>query len=112
MLASRLSENAAVSVVVLEAGNAHVGDPFVGAYTQKHWTNLGYALNPICLLDLPDGWMKQLLNPEYDWVFRTIPQKTVQNGITTPDGKPDPSFYWSRYVVCAYCVAMLSLMRT
>ena len=42
------------------------------------------------------GWMKQVFDPEYDWVFRTKAQSNVKNGVTTPDGKPDPSFYWSR----------------
>ena len=44
----------------------------------------------------PMGWMKQVFNPEYDWIFRTKAQPNVKNGLTTPDGKPDPSFYWSR----------------
>ncbi|RDX42762.1 GMC oxidoreductase [Lentinus brumalis] len=75
VLAARLTENPGVSVAVLEAGKAHLNDP---------------------LVTVPDGWMRQAYNPEYDWVFRTKPQARIQNGITTPDGKPDPSFYWSR----------------
>ncbi|KAI0695505.1 GMC oxidoreductase [Cerioporus squamosus] len=75
VLAARLSENPGVSVAVLEAGKAHINDP---------------------LVSVPDGWMRQAYNPEYDWIFRTKPQSRIQNGITTPDAKPDPSFYWSR----------------
>ncbi|CDO71815.1 GMC oxidoreductase [Trametes cinnabarina] len=75
VLAARLSENPEVSVAVLEAGKSHINDP---------------------LVSIPDGWMRQAFNPEYDWLFRTKPQSRVQNGITTPDAKPNPSFYWSR----------------
>ncbi|OBZ69436.1 Choline dehydrogenase, mitochondrial [Grifola frondosa] len=48
VVASRLTENPNVSVAVLEAGKAHFNDSLVLA---------------------PDGWMKQVMNPEYDWVF-------------------------------------------
>ncbi|KAH9944955.1 GMC oxidoreductase [Epithele typhae] len=75
VLAARLTENPGVTVALLEAGNAHFDDPLVTD---------------------PMGWMKQVFNPEYDWVFRTKPQTRTQNNLTTPDGKPDPSFYWSR----------------
>ncbi|KAH9843598.1 GMC oxidoreductase [Rhodofomes roseus] len=53
-LASRLTENPRVSVVVLEAGDAHFED-------SKILT--------------PDGFMRQLRQPEYDWAFWTVPQK-------------------------------------
>ncbi|KAI0358345.1 GMC oxidoreductase [Trametes cingulata] len=75
VLASRLSENPNVSVALLEAGKAHINDPLILAV---------------------DGWMGAMLNPEYDWLFRTTPQKEAVNSVTTPDGKPTPSFYWSR----------------
>ncbi|KAI0788170.1 GMC oxidoreductase [Fomes fomentarius] len=74
VLASRLSENPSVSVALLEAGGAHFNDP---------------------LILTPDGWMKQVWDSNYDWAFRTTPQSKVQS-TTTPDGKPDPSFHWSR----------------
>ena len=60
------------------------------------------------------GWMKQVFNPEYDWVFRTKAQANVKNVGTTPDGKPDPSFYWSRYafIIFSYTTrAQLFLQR-
>ncbi|RPD54853.1 GMC oxidoreductase [Lentinus tigrinus ALCF2SS1-7] len=75
VLASRLSENPSVSVALLEAGNAHFDDP---------------------LITVPDGWMQQMFNPEYDWVFRTTPQKHAKNGLTTPDGLQHESFFWTR----------------
>ncbi|KAI0695502.1 GMC oxidoreductase [Cerioporus squamosus] len=75
VLASRLSENPSVSVALLEAGNAHFDDP---------------------LITVPDGWMKQMFNPEYDWMFRTTPQKHAKNGLTTPDGLQHESFFWTR----------------
>ncbi|TFK79184.1 GMC oxidoreductase [Polyporus arcularius HHB13444] len=75
VLASRLSENPGVTVALLEAGNAHFDDP---------------------LITVPDGWMKQMFNPEYDWVFRTTPQKYAKNGVTTPDGLQHESFFWTR----------------
>ncbi|KAI1783604.1 GMC oxidoreductase, partial [Ganoderma leucocontextum] len=74
-IASRLSENPDVSVALLEAGNSHFDDP---------------------LVSVPDGWMQQVFNPEYDWVFRTTTQEKVINNVTTPSGGPDQSFYWSR----------------
>ncbi|KAM5543788.1 hypothetical protein V8D89_002405 [Ganoderma adspersum] len=74
-LAARLSENPKVTVALLEAGNAHIDDP---------------------LITTPDGWMRQLFNPEYDYVYRTVPQKNSKNAVTTPTGAPDPSFYWTR----------------
>ncbi|KAI0761853.1 GMC oxidoreductase [Trametes elegans] len=75
VLASRLSENLNVTVALLEAGKAHFNDS---------------------LIPEVDGWMQLLLNPEYDWVFRTTPQQKAVNSVTTPDGNPTPSFYWSR----------------
>ncbi|TBU27831.1 GMC oxidoreductase [Dichomitus squalens] len=74
-IASRLSENPNVSVALLEAGNSHFDDP---------------------LVSVPDGWMQQVFDPEYDWVFRTTTQEKVVNNITTPSGGPDKSFFWSR----------------
>ena len=55
---------------------------------------------------IPDAWMKQAYNPDYDWVFRTKNQSRIQNGITTPTGQPDPSFYWSRFVLSALALAL------
>ncbi len=43
--------------------------------------------------------MKQMFNPEYDWVFRTTPQKHAKNGVTTPDGLQHESFFWTRYAI-------------
>lgn len=40
--------------------------------------------------------MEVMLNPEYDWLFRTTPQEGIANSVTTPDGKSTSSFYWSR----------------
>ncbi|EED84982.1 hypothetical GMC oxidoreductase, partial [Postia placenta Mad-698-R] len=57
-VANRLSEASHVSVLVLEAGRAHINDDAI--------------LNPI-------GWVKQFLNDEYDWKFPTVPQPTLDN---------------------------------
>ncbi|KAH9886305.1 GMC oxidoreductase [Cubamyces lactineus] len=64
-LAARLSEDPSVSVAVLEAGKAHFNDELV----------LGVQ-----------GWMRQFMNPEYDWRFFTLPQVHA-------NGKPT---LWSR----------------
>lgn len=52
-LAARLSENPGVTVVVLEAGEAHLNDPRV--------------MTPGLAISLYD-------DPEYDWGFKTVPQ--------------------------------------
>lgn len=53
VLANRLSENSSVTVAVLEAGKAHFEDP---------------------LVDKIDGWLQQMMKPDYDWEFFTVPQ--------------------------------------
>ncbi|KIK69071.1 hypothetical protein GYMLUDRAFT_91470 [Collybiopsis luxurians FD-317 M1] len=58
-LASRLSENPDWSVLVLEAGNSHLDD------------------HP--LITRPAQYGMQFLNPEYDWAFKTAPQKFSDN---------------------------------
>ncbi|KAF9073601.1 GMC oxidoreductase [Rhodocollybia butyracea] len=58
-LASRLSENPAWSILVLEAGNSHLGD------------------HP--LITRPGQYGMQITNPEYDWAFKTVPQKYCNN---------------------------------
>ncbi|OBZ73019.1 Glucose oxidase [Grifola frondosa] len=65
VLAARLTEDPKVSVAVLEAGKPHFDDPLVLTV---------------------DGWMRQFMNPEYDWGFPTVPQVNAGN-------KP---FLWSR----------------
>ncbi|KAI0727770.1 GMC oxidoreductase [Fomitopsis betulina] len=54
-LANRLSEDARVSVAVLEAGQAHLDDPKI--------------LKPL-------GWLQQAWQPDYDWSFPLAPQST------------------------------------
>ncbi|KIJ28546.1 GMC oxidoreductase [Sphaerobolus stellatus SS14] len=61
-LASRLSENSDVTVLLLEAGKAHIGDP---------------------LVDLPTGFFRQYGVPDYDWGFQTIPQKKLDGKVIT-----------------------------
>ncbi|KAJ3866695.1 hypothetical protein EV359DRAFT_79314 [Lentinula novae-zelandiae] len=60
-LASRLSENADWSVLVLEAGNAHLD-------SENH-----------PLITRPGQFGMQIGNPEYDWGFKTVPQKFSDN---------------------------------
>lgn len=55
-LAARLSENPGVTVVVLEAGEAHLNDPRV--------------MTPGLTVSLYD-------DPEYDWGFKTVPQVRI-----------------------------------
>ncbi|KAJ7596305.1 alcohol oxidase [Mycena floridula] len=57
-LAGRLTEDPNTTVLVLEAGESHLGDP---------------------LVDLPGAFGMQLGNPKYDWVHQTVPQKNANN---------------------------------
>ncbi|KAJ7587562.1 alcohol oxidase [Mycena floridula] len=57
-LAARLTEDPATTVLVLEAGESHLGDP---------------------LVDIPGTSFSQLGNPKYDWGFKTVPQKNINN---------------------------------
>ncbi|KAJ3878179.1 GMC oxidoreductase-domain-containing protein [Lentinula edodes] len=67
-LASRLSENADWSVLVLEAGNEHLD-------SENH-----------PLITRPGQFGMQIGNPEYDWGFKTVPQKFSDNN----------EYLWSR----------------
>ncbi|KAM5536363.1 hypothetical protein V8D89_009961 [Ganoderma adspersum] len=58
VVAARFSEDPTKSVLVLEAGGAHLGDPMV---------------------DLPASYGKSFKNEEYDWAFTTVPQKHAEN---------------------------------
>ncbi|TFK50444.1 GMC oxidoreductase [Heliocybe sulcata] len=53
-LAARLTENPNITVAVLEAGPAHLNDP---------------------LILTPAAFTRQIGNPEYDWMYKTVPQK-------------------------------------
>ncbi|KAJ8087645.1 hypothetical protein PM082_006479 [Marasmius tenuissimus] len=54
VVASRLSEDPEVSVLVLDAGNPNLNDPLITRGNQ---------------------WGSQFGNPRYDWAFKTAPQK-------------------------------------
>ena len=94
VLAAKLTENPNVSVALLEAGNAHFDDPVICECCTNPPSRLRTLTSHRTVE--PMGWMKAVFNPEYDWAFRTKPQSKAQNTVSTPDGKPDPSFYWSR----------------
>ncbi|KAK7437914.1 hypothetical protein VKT23_018349 [Stygiomarasmius scandens] len=57
-LASRLSETSDISVLVLEAGNPNIDDP---------------------LITRPGQYGAHFMKPEYDWAFKTVPQKHAGN---------------------------------
>jgi len=71
-LAARLTENPDITVGVLEAGKYKIGDP---------------------LVDTPALFLQMLGNPEYDWIFKTVPQvwlspsRLLQQGIFPPLSK-------------------------
>ena len=98
VLAARLSEAPHVTVALLEAGNAHIDDPLVGSSIYHHSSSFYAALIYVLAAD-PMGWTKQILDPEYDWIFRTTPQDGILDTGVTPEGKPVSSFYWARYVL-------------
>lgn len=53
VVAARLSENPDVTVGVLEAGTSKLGD---------------------MLIDCPAMYLQTYGNPEYDWIFKSVPQ--------------------------------------
>lgn len=53
VLAARLTEDPTIRVGVIEAGKSRLGDPNV---------------------ELPTGMSAVLHNPEYDWMYKSIPQ--------------------------------------
>ncbi|KIW20268.1 hypothetical protein PV08_00843 [Exophiala spinifera] len=66
-IAARLSENPNVTVGVIEAGSNHLGNP---------------------LVDTPAALLQMLNDPEYDWSFRTTPQKGNKSKVHhVPRGK-------------------------
>ncbi|RPD56267.1 GMC oxidoreductase [Lentinus tigrinus ALCF2SS1-7] len=84
-LAARLSEDPSKSVLVLEAGGAHLNDP---------------------MIDMPASYGKFFTNKEYDYAFMTIPQKHAENtSFFWPRGKglggsSGANFYlWNRPAV-------------
>ncbi|KAI0746055.1 GMC oxidoreductase [Earliella scabrosa] len=68
VIARRLSEDPNVSVVVLEAGQSRLSDPLISG---------------------PMGWMKQLMNGDYDWKF---PVEAWEG----PNSQKVPTIPWSR----------------
>src|SRR4051812_16937869 len=60
VLAARLTENENITVGVLEAGENRLGDP---------------------LIDAPNLYVQTWEKPEYDWMFKTVPQKGTQNRV-------------------------------
>lgn len=60
VLASRLTEDPSVHVLVLEAGKSHIDDPRV---------------------NMPAGW-PALLGSDADWSFKTTPQVSLRMNIT------------------------------
>jgi choline dehydrogenase-like flavoprotein len=58
VVAARLTENPDVKVGVIEAGRNRLNDPMV---------------------DIPVAFPTMFNNPEYDWAYRTVPQKGNKN---------------------------------
>ncbi|KFY19563.1 hypothetical protein V491_04364 [Pseudogymnoascus sp. VKM F-3775] len=67
VVAARLTENANVNVGILEAGPANIGDPMILT---------------------PAMYSKAIGNPKYDWLHKSVPQKSASNfAIDQPRGK-------------------------
>lgn len=67
VLANRLSENPELQVLVLEAGKNRNGDPNI---------------------EIPAMMRQTWHNPDYDWMYKTTPQKHMKNRVVElPFGK-------------------------
>jgi len=66
-LANRLSEDSRTSVLVLEAGAAHLDDPntSMSCRTLSHKPNLSST-------GMPASYAKVFGDPGYDWGFKTV----------------------------------------
>ncbi|KAK3367923.1 hypothetical protein B0H63DRAFT_404545 [Podospora didyma] len=60
VVAARLSEDPNTSVLVLEAGDVHTDDPRIRT---------------------PAFWLSVLGTPDFDWSYRTVPQKSLGNKV-------------------------------
>ncbi len=84
VLANRLSENANVSVVVLEAGQARFGHALLSMWRFSLYYDI---TDTVCRVAGVMSWSQQLKNADYDWSFPIEPQ---------PQAKNAQSILWNR----------------
>ena len=88
VLAARLSEDPTKSVLVLEAGGAHLNDPMIGKFDAPCCNALPRPLVDVVCVDMPASYGKFFMNKEYDYAFMTVRAPLHSISASISDSRP------------------------